>query len=673
MYNLDLTKGNYPIILKPNLGQPILLNIRDFEENGIFLSQKVVFDAIIITIPNQVIEEILQFFHLNLYIQPILKDHGEFSERRGQLFPLKIVEIKKIEKPDLIKKILNEENCMVWDLINSISKIENLFGERTTFYKIKIQIKEIGKISEILDKSEKTFLLCDIIHDIPNRIENKINYHAIAIFNKDWANFKFIHATDFHIARRNDFISKFLKDKAKDKIYRYKKRQRKLSKADTFILTRDFEYKKEIQEDRLAELKFAKYNFNYNLRLLIEFINQQVSKNNLDFILMTGDLIDYLEIGRGNNQYKDNFQVFLDIILGLNRGLDKDPYFIDKEHINTREILAPILTITGNHDYRKGHYSFRIGSIRNIFGLTKKDIKGYYDRIFFNYFTAIRSKDKYLRDYFRYINPNLNYKLKIGKKYSFIFLETGQDSVADMHDLLKGSPSTKGLKDNQIDLLRNYIRLSHEDKIIIVMHTPPLSPNFGALTRRRIRKELKLKRKVQWSDLYEYNLKKTMGEARLERIVNLKYQTIMYNWATFLKICTGSDKIIRRKVDLILCGHTHTIKEFRLKEARDPETISMGFYFTKIPIIVPCEVYTSEYRYTFKTFKNPTDLQIWCDVNKPFVFQTQGIGPLSLKYKFYPPGFRYFKIENNQIIRATIFSLHLKEVSEELLKNKLEK
>ena len=673
MYHLDLTKGIYPIILKPNLGQPLLLNIRDFKENGKFLNQKVVFDAIIITIPNQVIEDILQFFHLNLYIQPVLKDHGEFTERRGQLFPLKIVEIKKVEKLDLVQDTLNEEFCMVWDLIDSISRIENIFGERTNFYKIIIQIKEISKLLDILDKSEKSFLLCDIVHDLPNRIENKINYHAIAIFNKDWANFKFIHATDFHIARRNDFISKFLKDKEKDKIYRYKKRQKKLSKADYFILTRDFEYQKEIQEDRLEELKFAKYNFNYNLRLLIEFINQQVSKNNLDFVLMTGDLIDYLKIGRGNYQYKDNFQVFLNIILGLNRGLDKYPYFIDKEYINTLEILAPIFTITGNHDYRKGHYSIRIGSIHNIFGLTKKDIRGYYDIKFFNYFTAVRSKDKYLRDYFRYINPNLNYKLKIGKYYSFLFLETGQDSVADLHDLLKGSPSTKGLKDHQIDLLRNYIRLSHNDKIIIVMHTPPLSPNFGALTRRRIRKKFKLKRKVQWSDLYEYNLKKTMGEARIERILNLKYQTIMYNWTTFLKICTGSDKIIRRKVDLILCGHTHTIKEFRLKEARDPETISMGFYFTKIPIIVPCEVYTSEYRNTFKTFKNPTDLKLWFDVNKPFVFQTQAIGPLSLKYKFYPPGFRYFTIRNNQIVRATIFSLHLKEVSEKLLKNKLEK
>lgn len=91
------------------------------------------------------------------------------------------------------------------------------------------------------------------------------------------------------------------------------------------------------------------------------------------------------------------------------------------------------------------------------------------------------------------------------------------------------------------------------------------------------------------------------------------------------------------------------------------ETISMGFYFTKIPIMVPCEVYTSRYRDVFKTFKNEMDLKIWFDVNKPFIFQTQAIGPLSLKYKFKSPGFRYIIVKNNQIRRINIYSLHLKE------------
>ncbi|GAH14773.1 unnamed protein product, partial [marine sediment metagenome] len=147
---------------------------------------------------------------------------------------------------------------------------------------------------------------------------------------------------------------------------------------------------------------------------------------------------------------------------------------------------------------------------------------------------------------------------------------------------------------------------------------------------------------------------------RLDKILNLKYQTIMYNWSTLLRIFTGSDKIIRRKVDIVMCGHTHTIKEYRLKEAKKTDRINFGFWFFPIYIEVPCEVYASRYRDKFKEFKDPLDLQAWFDVNKPFVFQTQAVGPLSAKSKFKPPGFRYYSIKDNQMISAKVFSLHLK-------------
>ena len=218
MFKLDLTEGDFPIILKPNLGQPTLINIREFTDNNGTLIKKIVFEAYIIVIPTQGIEEILNFFHLNLYIQPILKDKGTFSERRGELYPLQVQEISKINKLDFRDQaILKEEDCIIWDIFDTLLQIDNIFGKRSDLYKIKIQIKEINKIFQILEENNQSFLLFDIVHDVPNRIENKVNYHAIALFNKDWSDFKFIHATDFHIARRNDFISKFLKDKAKDK------------------------------------------------------------------------------------------------------------------------------------------------------------------------------------------------------------------------------------------------------------------------------------------------------------------------------------------------------------------------------------------------------------------------------------------------------------------------
>ncbi|MGQ4873536.1 MAG: metallophosphoesterase [Promethearchaeia archaeon] len=659
---MNLKIGEYPIIIKPNLGQPTLLNLKDYINENYKIIKKVTFKVIIIALPKHSEEEILEYFYPNLFIQPILKDDGPFKARRGEKFILKPVEIRKLKK--LREKeylYFSDEECFIFDLYNSSLKIENIFGKRTTLYEITFEIENIIKILKLLLKNERDFYLFDIIHDLPNRFENKINYHSLAIYNKDWSNFRFIHATDFHIARRNDFIIKFMREKVKNQIKIYKNNKKKFSKVDTSILYRDFEFKSEFQEEKLNEIKYGRLNFNYALRKLIEFINNEVKDGKLDFVLMSGDLIDYIEIARGNYQYRNNFFVFIDILLGINRGLDLYPYLTEREFLNKQEILAPIFTTVGNHDYRRGHYSVRLGKIKKIFGFRRKDISFYNDIKFFNYFNALYSRERFLEDYFRHINPNLNYKLKIGENFTFIFLDTGEDSIADMHDLLKGSPSTKGITDFQINLLRSYINNAFDDKIIIVMHTPPVSPSLSRFQRLRFKRKFKLKRKLRWSDFYEFNLKKYYGTGRLEKILNMKYQTIMYNWATFLKICVGMDKYIRRKVDLILCGHTHTIKEFRLKEARTADTINLGFYFAPIIINNPCEIYANNYRAIFKSFRDLEELKIWYDVNKPFIFQTQAIGPLALGYKLVPPGFRYLEVKNQQFAMVDIYYLLLKQ------------
>ncbi len=660
---IDLELGMYPIIISPNIGKPILLNLKDYEQSAQFPIKNLSFKALIIASKSHSTQKILEHFHQNLFIQPILKESGDFEKRRGNLIDLHLVQIEKIKKLDFRdQQVLEEENCIVWDINNSVFQFDDVFGKRKELYRINLEIRDILTIEKILKEISRDFLLFDIVHDVPNLTENKVNYHSIAIFNKDWNDFSFIHSTDFHIARRNDFILNYLKDKARSNIERWKTSERKIKKIDTSVLSRDFEFKEEFQEERYEELRWAKYNFNSNLRKLIEFANTKSSQRNLDFMLMTGDLIDYRNIARGNYQYKNNFLVFLDILLGRNKGLEKPPYLgSDDEFVNQQEIMVPIFTTIGNHDYRANHYGMRFGQIHKIFGMTHKDVKGYYDTKFFNYFTALKSKDKYLKDYFRYINPNLNFNLKIGKHYNFIFLDTGQDSIADMHDLLKGGPSTKGIKEYQVDLLRAYIRIAHNEKVIIVMHTPPISPNLSRSKRRKYKKLLNIKnRPLKWSDFYESNLRKYDDTGRLDKILNLKYQTIMYNWATVLKIFTGSDKIIRRKVDIVMCGHTHTLKEYRLKEAKKTERINFGFWFFPIYIEVPVEIYTSRYRDKFKEFKNPLDLKTWFDANKPFIFQTMAIGPLSVKFKFKPPGFRLYTIKDDQIVSAKVFSLHLK-------------
>ncbi|MFX1287483.1 MAG: metallophosphoesterase, partial [Promethearchaeota archaeon] len=417
---IDLELGIYPIIISPNIGQPILLNMRDYPEHNQFPVKNLSFRALVIASKTHSAQKILENFYQNLFIQPIMNDSGAFLKRRGDLIDLHLTEIEKLEKLDFRDQaVLEEENCIVWDINNCVFQFSDVFGKREHLYRVNLEIRDFLTVKKLLKNSNRDFLLFDIVHDIPNLSENKVNYHSIAIFDKDWKDFNFIHATDFHIARRNDFILHYLRENVRSKIKRFETRAKKLSKIDKFILNRDFEFKEEFQEDRYEELRWAKYNFNYNLRKLIEFANNKVSERKLDFMLMTGDLIDYLNIARGNYQYKNNFFVFLDILLGRNKGLDKPPFLgSDDEFINKQEIMVPIFTTIGNHDYRKEHYGLKFGEIHKIFGMTHSDVKGYYDIKFFNYLTALWSDDRYLKDYFRYINPNLNFNLKIGEGYN---------------------------------------------------------------------------------------------------------------------------------------------------------------------------------------------------------------------------------------------------------------
>ena len=658
---LDLSKGTFPIIIKPNLGQPVLLNLSDEAKQS---KKKYTFTAYIVALSSHSVQRILESLISNVSIQPILKEEGDFDKRRGEKYvikPITIIEIRDFDFQD--QTMINERNCIAYDFYTTLLDIEEIFGKRDALYEIvfEISIPVINAISRLLDQTGKNFLLFDIVHEIPNSEIKKTNFHSIAIFNKNWSDFKFIQATDLHIARRNDYIIDFIRDKVRNKLERFESKENKLNKIDTFALNRDYEFKEGFQEERLDELKFAKFNFNYSLRKFIEFANSKASSNECDFILFTGDLVDYLSIGKGNRTYKNNVEVFLDILLGLNKGEDNWPFFIhDQQLVNKKELLVPIFTITGNHDYHKGPYGLRLAGIHKIFGYTNSELSGYRDIKFRDYVYAFYSRKHFIADYLRYINPNCNFMLEIGNEYNFIFLDTGADSIADFHDLMKGGASTKGIKDYQIDILRTYIKLSLDKNIIIVMHTPPISPNLTPSKKKKYKKLFNIKkRKIEWSDFYEENLKKMNFSGRLEQLLNMKYQTIMYNWSTFLKICTGSDKIIRRKVDLLLCGHTHTIKEYRLRETDESQRINYGFWALPFYIDIPCEIYTSIYRNKLKQFENKLDKQVWFDVNKPFVLQTQALGPLSAKFDTKSPGFRYITIKNNEVERMDIFSLHL--------------
>ncbi|MEJ2248481.1 MAG: metallophosphoesterase, partial [Candidatus Lokiarchaeota archaeon] len=448
MNTREFKKTKFPIIIEPNLGKPHLLNLNDFHEIE-NQENNVIFNATCAKLKNQDLNSVSRFFQKQTFIQPLLKDEGDFYEKRGKYFSLEVLNVSEVDTKIKKRKLKNKRDCEVYDFRKKLLKVRKVFGKRNCLCEIEFKIKNVKEIKELLGRSDKSFILFDLVQFSQNDKEVKRNFHSIAIFNKDWKDFNFIHVTDFHVARRNDFIAYFLKLKT---LYRVRKQGRnfnELTYSEKLTLDRNYKFQQGIQEERLDDFRHGKLNFNFDLRLFIKYVNEVAKTGKLDFIIITGDLIDFIEIAYGNNKYENNFHVLLDILLGKNNKTK----FTDTELLNLTELNVPIFTLVGNHDYRKGHYSLKLGKLYQKFGITRKDIKGYRDKKIFFYPKALYSRDKFLRDYYRYFNPNLNYMLEIGDFFNFIFLDTGQDSIANMHGILKSAPSTKGIKNYQIRLL----------------------------------------------------------------------------------------------------------------------------------------------------------------------------------------------------------------------------
>jgi len=171
---IDLQLGNYPIIIKPNLGNPILLNLRDYKNRDQVPFKNLSFEALVIASPSHSTKKVLENFHLNIFIQPILKDNGDFSQRRGDLIALHMVEIEIIKKLDFRDQpVLEELNCVVWDINNCVFQFDDVFGKRSELYRVRFQIQDIKIIENLLKASKRDCLLFDIVHDVPNMSDIK--------------------------------------------------------------------------------------------------------------------------------------------------------------------------------------------------------------------------------------------------------------------------------------------------------------------------------------------------------------------------------------------------------------------------------------------------------------------------------------------------------------------
>lgn len=306
------------------------------------------------------------------------------------------------------------------------------------------------------------------------RHEYDIRFHAVYIHNQAWDDFCIAQITDTHLSWRNEIIVEEILKCWHDPII--KKWQD--GKVSTVYPAGDF------------------INFNENLRTFIRYANALHRRGELDLILLTGDIVDYIEPYRraGDNPW-NNFDAFLDIVTALPR--------FDKKLVDA-ELEVPVFTMLGNHDYRPeeypliAKYKFEVLGVTlyqseqfSNFGLGKEEaclfetghkdgIKNYTQDAGLKHVLPI---DHVPEKYRALINPDADYSIRLGS-HRIVCLDSAHDEGAvtgiwdyfinhheSRNDFIAGSPDSSGLTAKQLGFLKTQLK-GTKGRAIVALHAP---------------------------------------------------------------------------------------------------------------------------------------------------------------------------------------------------------
>ncbi|MGP7970441.1 MAG: metallophosphoesterase [Desulfobaccales bacterium] len=157
-------------------------------------------------------------------------------------------------------------------------------------------------------------------------------FHALALRPAEGM-LRFIHATDLHVALRNDL----------------------------------YDATSKIGKDANASSPIPFVNFNKNLRRFIQYANDLADDGKLDFVLLLGDLVDFKEHNYSDrDDYgENNWKLLCDILTGAEAKGGRGG--------KTPAIKVPVFTSTGNHDWR--FFPYPPADNAAAYGLDKKSSK----------------------------------------------------------------------------------------------------------------------------------------------------------------------------------------------------------------------------------------------------------------------------------------------------------
>lgn len=634
------------LLISPNLGHPLILN-----KTKISKSYNFVFHTLFISNLNdliqfkQEVEDKIKIvpifdiiftkklkFRLKKLLIPKKHEVTPKPERGSKIIP-EIIDIElshpiSIGNPSYIE----DEYCQPQKYLYK----NKLFDDLRTFYKVTLKFNLTKEIIKFL--KNRNFILFDIIHGTDD-LHNRINSHSLIISKNPGKNIRFIQLTDLHIADRNDFLygsmEKWIKEVKKESDFKdveanYNSKFKFLKKL------RRGRKKKNLELD-FSSFKKRLINSNNMLRKAITIINKKVRNNKVDFVAITGDIIDFSirstiskDIKQPFDYEKSNWQIFKDIILNTED-------INEKGVIKGEELLCPIFTILGNHDYRLWHYDLRWGGMYKKIGLNSLEADALNVFTSANPIKSIIKSNSALDGYISEICSSLNYSFSLGKNL-FIFLNSGSDSFKKLKALISGSPSLTGLYDGQIRYLNNLIKHNntHDQNIFLFLHGPPINTKHKRGFKSRVKKWLGMNIKITLNEfrksVFKKGKKNIDNAVRIDDKFDIKHGIVAYNWEELMSFCSNY-------CTLILCGHTHMLKEYRLKKINQENP--NGNNINSKSLESNMEIYYNDYSELYTSRKNLKTVL-------PLIVQTPALGLKAHKRNKYG-AYREIKIKKNKL------------------------
>ncbi len=336
------------LILSPNLGCPKIISLDEVRQKK----------AIDIVLAGQYGE----FIHIskNIFkdVFKLVPSYRESNDSQKEIALEIIGDIEEITGWNRLFDFSNPDDTQ--RLINSEVHY-NVLGEKTRYWLIRAIPADTG---DLLKKGETGKLLptlYDLVFtDKPD--SKKINYHAVQFVETFNNGLNFIHLTDLHIAQRNDEIL--------DEVLKKEKNEDKwLDSIKNF-----FKKKKEEIRNR-EDIKKEYKNFNDNFRMVVHKANEMAKRGELDFIVITGDIVDFAGLGWDEeiSVAENNWKIFIDIVTGEENEKNKS--------FRSKGLNIAMFTSTGNHDWRLHPgsllpYIVGEGEYKK-FGLNKKEAENY--------------------------------------------------------------------------------------------------------------------------------------------------------------------------------------------------------------------------------------------------------------------------------------------------------